>query len=295
MHKGYHYSFGDKLPHGFSAHRPFSSQGSVGLPNPEIRSNVARIALIGYLDLDNRLNRDLIGFLPYEQAARIIEEKSGDAYWWIMLSAPSIDVVQDFKALRYRFECFLCSDLPNVYNINPAAMGFILEWVEGAHLAIGSKELYAEIERLQSSMLQGNGKQVDTKVYEKHLESKGSEILSLKDEIKLLKNELAAAKSEIARLESALTPKDTNGYVYLLKMVKGEYYKIGRTAKPKKRMDRFDVKLPFEVECEHLIQTDNMYQLERELHQRFASKRTNGEWFALDAADVETVKGIGGE
>ncbi len=84
------------------------------------------------------------------------------------------------------------------------------------------------------------------------------------------------------------------GYVYLLKSMSG-YYKIGRTKNPKNRLATFSVKLPFEVEFEHVIECRDMYRLEKSLHSHFAERRVNGEWFDLSADDVAYIKSIGGE
>lgn len=81
------------------------------------------------------------------------------------------------------------------------------------------------------------------------------------------------------------------GYVYLVQSPTG-YYKIGRTVNPRNRIKTFGVQLPFEVEFVALIQTPNMHQLEQELHDRFAMKRGQGEWFALDQHDVDYIKGL---
>lgn len=81
------------------------------------------------------------------------------------------------------------------------------------------------------------------------------------------------------------------GYVYLIQSPTGAY-KIGRTKNPKDRMKTFGVQLPFEVEFVHLIETPDMYTLESDLHKRFEERRVNGEWFALEPADIEFIKGL---
>lgn len=86
-----------------------------------------------------------------------------------------------------------------------------------------------------------------------------------------------------------LEPKP--GYVYLIQSPTGNY-KIGRTTDPANRLKTFEVKLPFEVEFVCVIQCENMFTVERELHQRFADKRVNGEWFSLLPDDVEYIKGL---
>ncbi len=83
------------------------------------------------------------------------------------------------------------------------------------------------------------------------------------------------------------------GYVYLLRTIHDStLYKIGRTNNPDNRLRTFNVKLPFPVEYEHLIKSDDMYQLESNLHRRFASQRINGEFFRLSETDVGYIKSL---
>lgn len=96
--------------------------------------------------------------------------------------------------------------------------------------------------------------------------------------------------SSLAEEQKQLTKR--NGYVYVLRQVNGIHYKIGHTNNPTKRKNTFNVKLPFPVEFDVLIKTDDRYSLERQLHQQFADKRVNGEWFALDVDDLEAIRGI---
>lgn len=81
------------------------------------------------------------------------------------------------------------------------------------------------------------------------------------------------------------------GWVYLLRSA-DDLYKIGRTVDPNNRIRTFNVKLPFDVEYEHLIQTDNRFALETELHHHFAAQRVGGEWFNLSPEDVEYIKSL---
>lgn len=86
--------------------------------------------------------------------------------------------------------------------------------------------------------------------------------------------------------------KTKAGFVYVVKQVGGDHYKIGRTADPDDRLRTFNVKLPFPVEFEILIKCDDMYKLESDLHYQYASKRVRGEWFALDTDDLEAIRGL---
>jgi len=81
------------------------------------------------------------------------------------------------------------------------------------------------------------------------------------------------------------------GYIYILKDVEiSQTYKIGKTYKPYQRMKAFGVHLPFATELIHVIQCDNADRVERQLHNHFADKRRNGEWFALSEEDIRWLK-----
>lgn len=104
-----------------------------------------------------------------------------------------------------------------------------------------------------------------------------------------------AFNEQVVKHNSQYLPKDTTrpakrpGYVYLLKSSSG-FYKIGRAQNPTNRLKTFTVKMPFEVEYEHLLKTNNPKDLEQFFHKRFADKRVNGEWFALTPSDIEFIK-----
>lgn len=93
----------------------------------------------------------------------------------------------------------------------------------------------------------------------------------------------------IIRPNSKKPPKDESGYVYLLKSENG-HYKIGKAKNPDNRLKTFTVKLPFKVEYVCTIQTVDMRELEQALHEQFAAKRIDGEWFDLATEDIEYIK-----
>ena len=81
------------------------------------------------------------------------------------------------------------------------------------------------------------------------------------------------------------------GYVYVIQdMSHSQQYKIGRTNHPASRLNRFGVELPIKTEVIAILRTDNAPALERRLHQKFASSQTEGEWFALDAAQIDEIR-----
>lgn len=73
----------------------------------------------------------------------------------------------------------------------------------------------------------------------------------------------------------------TAGYVYLLGSSQFGWYKIGKARIPAVRLRDIGILLPFKVEVFALWRTSNRHRLEREMHDKYASFRTNGEWFCF--------------
>jgi hypothetical protein len=80
----------------------------------------------------------------------------------------------------------------------------------------------------------------------------------------------------------------TRGSVYLLKS--GKFYKIGRSNSVGRREYELRIQLPETARVIHEIVTDDPAGIEDYWHQRFAGKRKNGEWFALEPDDVRQFK-----
>jgi hypothetical protein len=83
------------------------------------------------------------------------------------------------------------------------------------------------------------------------------------------------------------------GFIYLLESDFG--FKIGRTKKVSNRLTQFGVLLPFEVTLVHTFYTINMFERERQLHERFRSQRIRGEWFTLTYQDIQLIKCLADE
>jgi regulator of replication initiation timing len=114
---------------------------------------------------------------------------------------------------------------------------------------------------------------------------------SLRIEVNKIDAKFKKAQTTAKAIRKQRNKRNPQGYVYLLRVYNSEnLYKIGRTHNPDNRLRTFNVKLPFPVAYEHLIQTDDMYQLESELHARYAQHRQNGsEFFTLTQTDIDTI------
>ena len=83
---------------------------------------------------------------------------------------------------------------------------------------------------------------------------------------------------------------DAPGYVYFVQEYMNGTFKIGKTKHIEKRMNLFNIKLPFENKLIYLIKTGNHHQTEVAFHKHFSSKRLEGEWFSLNRDDMNWIK-----
>lgn len=81
---------------------------------------------------------------------------------------------------------------------------------------------------------------------------------------------------------------DDPGYVYVIRSQYG--FKIGKTRHLHDRTRLFGVKLPFPIDVELSGWCRQYSATERALHVEFAQKRLEGEWFALNDADLESLR-----
>ena len=98
--------------------------------------------------------------------------------------------------------------------------------------------------------------------------------------------EWKTAKAVFEQFIKNLAKKD-EGYIYFLqKMGVDCICKIGRSKYYPKRINKLEVKLPFDVDPLLVCYSSEHKRSEKLLHSFFSNKRLNGEWFALTAEDL---------
>ena len=102
--------------------------------------------------------------------------------------------------------------------------------------------------------------------------------------------ELIRSQEQQRRQDAVPLPQPTTptGGVYLLK--RGAHFKVGKATNFDQRIQQVRLQLPEKVVEIHRIYTDDPFGIESYWHRRFASKRLNGEWFALTEEDIEVFE-----
>jgi hypothetical protein len=94
----------------------------------------------------------------------------------------------------------------------------------------------------------------------------------------------------IAKSKNTITTKritSKHGYVYFVRGNESNY-KIGKCANIKRRFGEY-TKLPFEPVIIHCMETIDMDESERLIHNHYSTKRARGEWFVLDDVDINNI------
>jgi len=76
------------------------------------------------------------------------------------------------------------------------------------------------------------------------------------------------------------------GYVYLIGTPTFRWYKIGKSRVPEIRIQDLGILLPFKIEIVGIWKAHDHTALESLLHERYAERRINGEWFHFYRAEV---------
>ena len=84
------------------------------------------------------------------------------------------------------------------------------------------------------------------------------------------------------------------GHVYLIHATGTNRYKIGMTRQGRmaKRFEELNSsQAAFPLEIVRVIDVEDRFEAEGELHQKFKQSRKHGEWFELDRGDLRRVEG----
>jgi hypothetical protein len=80
------------------------------------------------------------------------------------------------------------------------------------------------------------------------------------------------------------------GFIYAIRC--GEFVRIGRSQTPRNRLRYWSRVLPQKPEPVMRLEVDDYVRAETTLHRRFATKRSNNEWFRLDEDDIALLRAL---
>jgi len=108
---------------------------------------------------------------------------------------------------------------------------------------------------------------------------------NLSDVLEICRPHVQAKEKERSEKIGKLTIK---GHVYLMRS--GKYFKIGKSNHVGRREYQIGLLLPQPVNTVHSIATDDPDGIEAYWHNRFKTKRAEGEWFSLGQDDIRAFK-----
>jgi hypothetical protein len=83
-----------------------------------------------------------------------------------------------------------------------------------------------------------------------------------------------------------------DGYIYILQYGKSDIYKIGVSARPKRRIQDIDNASPFPVKKILTAWFKDVYEMEEIIHKNLENVLIRKEWFRLDNQSLEQVKSV---
>lgn len=86
--------------------------------------------------------------------------------------------------------------------------------------------------------------------------------------------------------------KDNSGFVYLIKATKTNFYKMGMSKDPYKRLQSLQTGTPFELTILYRVFTFDCVALEKALHEYYQGYWLRGEWFDLPKSEVDNFIGV---
>lgn len=99
--------------------------------------------------------------------------------------------------------------------------------------------------------------------------------------------EKAPRRSRLASL-----PADDTQYVYLIRMERTHFYKIGKSNDPHGRLANMQTASPYKLHLLHVFKADNATAAEESLHARLHGTKREGEWFKLSDAQRNAILAV---
>ena len=96
-------------------------------------------------------------------------------------------------------------------------------------------------------------------------------------------------KRDYSGITKSNKDKNPNGYIYFIRCVNTNFYKLGVSKNPKRRICDIDSYLPFDLEILSLHFFKNVYEIEEKISKLIDVYKIRREWYNLD---IEKAKEI---
>lgn len=103
---------------------------------------------------------------------------------------------------------------------------------------------------------------------------------------------MAYSKAEKYRSDNARkvnAKKFPHSYLYIIKIVDSNLYKIGVSNNPKRRIRDISGHLPYDIEVKYCAKHPHTYNLEEMIHDNFREQELRHEWFELSSIDLIAI------
>lgn len=80
-----------------------------------------------------------------------------------------------------------------------------------------------------------------------------------------------------------------DGYIYFIKASGFEFYKIGVSSSPQRRICDIDSYMPFDLEILSLHSLKNVYAIEKEFQEKLRPYKIRREWYKLTVAQAKEI------
>jgi len=95
------------------------------------------------------------------------------------------------------------------------------------------------------------------------------------------------------RLYSGITEvnkrKNPNGYIYFIKSKGFDFYKLGVSSNPERRLRDIDSYTPFELEILSIHFLENVYDIEKSVSEKIEKFKVRKEWYQFDSGKAKQI------